>query len=331
MYMRKKTSVDELKDKVFSIVQNFLQYPPVVIWGSGATAGFGMPGMGSLSDCLKIKLKGFDGSLNDLEKELGDPKYEPQMPLIRSIIWNEIKESDEKVLGNLLKNQEDFLGIKEMIDIFSKPYPNNLNIITTNYDRVLEHTMSYFNISYTDGFSGQNMSIFNENLFKEKKSIVKLVKVHGSLNWFDVNGKIRYSSQEIADAHKIIPPGKKKYEEAYKTPYRELIQQSDQFIKAGKSFFVVGFGFNDAHLTPEICNQVSSGTPIVLVSKKITPEARNELKNAHKYVFVEESSKAACTRFYYKKNKKEAEQQYDIPGKFWQLKVFMENILKGDE
>lgn len=329
--MKKISATEKQKELVFTIIQDFLKNPPVVIWGSGATAGFGMPGMGALNECLKEKMKGFDGSSNNLEKELGDPKYESQMPLIRSIIWNEIKENDEKVLENFLKCQDDFLGIKEMIDVFSKPYPKILNIITTNYDRVLEHTMSYFNISYTDGFSGQNMSAFNEKMFDDKKITVKLVKVHGSLNWFDVNGKIRYSSQEITDAHKIIPPGKKKYEEAYKTPYRELIQQSDQFIKTGKSFFVVGFGFNDSHLTPEICNQVSSGVPIILVSKKITDEAKRELKNAHKYVFIEESSKKSCTRFYYKKSQKEKEETCDILGDFWKLKDFMENILKGEE
>lgn len=329
--MKKKSNIEELKKEIFTIIQEFLKNPPVVIWGSGATAGFGMPGMGALNDCLKAKMTDFDGSQNNLEKELGNPKYESKMPQIRSIIWNEIKKNDEKVLENFLKKQDDFLGIKEMIDVFSNPYPKILNIITTNYDRVLEHTMSYFNISYTDGFSGQNMSVFNEKKFDDKKITVKLVKVHGSLNWFDVNGKIRYSSQEIVGAHKIIPPGKKKYEEAYTTPYRELIQHSDQFIKAGKSFLVVGFGFNDRHLTPEIRNQVSDGVPIVLVSKKITNEAKSELKNAHKYVFIEESIKTGNSRFYYKKNQKEKEETCEIPGNFWQLKEFMEEIFKGDE
>lgn len=329
--MKKKLNIEEIKKEIFTIVQDFLKNPPVVIWGSGATAGFGMPGMGALNECLKKEMKDFDGSLNDLERELGNPKYESQMPLIRSLIWNEIKKNDEKVLEKFLKKQDDFLGIKEMIDVFSNPYPKILNIITTNYDRVLEHTMSYFNISYTDGFSGQNMSAFNEKMFDDKKITVKLVKVHGSLNWFDINGKIRYSSKEIVGAHKIIPPGKKKYEEAYKTPYRELIQHSDQFIKAGKSFFVVGFGFNDSHLTPEICNQVSNGIPIVLVSKKITPEAKKELTNAHKYVFIEESSKPSYTLFRYKKSVKDVEKECEILGNFWQLKEFMEAILKGDE
>ena len=329
--MKKISVVDKERETIFKIIQDFLKDPPVVIWGSGATAGFGMPGMGALNECLKTKMTDFDGSHNNLEKELDDSKYEPKMPQIRSIIWNEIKKNDDIVLKKLLENQDDFLGIKDMIDVFSKPHPKCLNIITTNYDRVLEHVLSYFDFSYTDGFSGQNMSIFNEKLFDNNQITVKLVKVHGSLNWFDVNGKVRYSSQEIADAHKIIPPSKKKYEETHRTPYRELIQHSDQFIKSGKSFLVVGFGFNDFHLTPEICNQVSNGIPVVLISMKITSEARNELKNAHKYVFIEMSDKASHTLVYYKRSKKDVEKKCEMPGDFWQLKDFREEIFKGDE
>lgn len=328
--MKKKLKNEEIKEKVFKFIQDLLKNPPVIIWGSGATIGFGMPSMDDLNKCLEKNLKGFDASSNNLEEELGKAKYESQMHLIRAIVWNEIKNKDEAAAQNLLKKQDDFLGIKDMFEIFSKPHPKSLNVITTNYDRVLEHVMAFFDISYTDGFSGQDLSSFDEKLFEEKKT-VKLVKVHGSLNWFDVNGMVRYSSIEIENSHKIIPPGKKKYEEAYKTPYRELIQRSDQFIKSGKSFFVVGFGFNDTHLTPEIRNQVANGTPIVLVSKKITDTAKNELSKAHKYVYVEQSENSSNTRFYLKTGKNEKEQIYDIPGIFWNLKDFMKNILKGDE
>ena len=329
--MRKKSSVDELKDRIFSIIQNFLKNPPVVIWGSGATAGFGMPRMSDLNDCLKSRMADFDGSLNNLEKELDNPKYEHKMPQIRSIIWNEIKKRDSQVLKNLLKKQDDFWGIKDLLDVFLKPYPKTLNVITTNYDCVLEHVMSYFGVSYTDGFTGQDLSIFNEKVFNEKAIAVKLVKVHGSLNWFDIDGKIRYSSTEIARSHKIIPPGKNKYEEAYNTPYRELIHISDQFVNAGKNFLVVGFGFNDHHLTPKICNQVANGVPIVLISKEITTEAKKQLKNAQKYIFIEEKPKSSSTRFIYKKSKEEDEQKCEIPGNFWELKEFMKSILKGEK
>jgi len=43
----------EEKEKVFTIIQNYLKKPPVVIWGSGATVPFGLPSMWSLNENIK--------------------------------------------------------------------------------------------------------------------------------------------------------------------------------------------------------------------------------------------------------------------------------------
>ncbi|VVM20228.1 hypothetical protein BSPWISOXPB_2821 [uncultured Gammaproteobacteria bacterium] len=50
--------------------------------------------------------------------------------------------------------------------------------------------MSYNDISFTDGFNGKTLSRFDDNKFKKK--IVNLVKVHGSLNWFYIDGETRF-------------------------------------------------------------------------------------------------------------------------------------------
>ena len=41
------------------------------------------------------------------------------------------------------------------------------------------------------------------------------------------------------------------------------------------------------HLTPEIKAKVKQGTPIVLITKKITNSSFEELKNADKYILFE--------------------------------------------
>ena len=38
------------KDDIFAYIQNYLKEPPLIIWGSGATIGFGLPGMSDLKD-----------------------------------------------------------------------------------------------------------------------------------------------------------------------------------------------------------------------------------------------------------------------------------------
>ena len=87
----------------------------------------------------------------------------------------------------------------------------------------------------------------------------------------------------------IISPGKNKYREAYENPYRDLIQKADTLIDNAESFLVIGFGFNDEHLTPKIKEKVNNGTPLVLITKEITNSCRNELERAQKYVLLEEN------------------------------------------
>ncbi len=314
---------DNIQENIFKIVQNFLKNPPLIIWGSGATISFGLPSMWSLNEELKEKIEDFDTTNDNLEIELGKEKYQAQMPEIKKVIWEKVNDADISVLERIITDETDnFNGIKSMIDKFIEAHPKVVNIVTTNYDRVLEHIMSYHNLPYTDGFNGKVLSIFDETNFKDKE-IVNLIKVHGSLNWFDVDAEIRFlSTISNEEVPKIIAPGKNKYKEAYNSPYRELIQKADDLIKKASSFLVVGFGFNDEHLTPKIKAKVKKGTPIVLITKKVSESSYEELKNAEKYILFEESE-TGKTKVTYKENNTTDKTEIELEGDFWQLDKFM--------
>jgi len=316
-----KASTD--RENIFKIVQTFLKNPPLVVWGSGATISFGLPSMWDLNEELKKNIKGFDTENDNLEIELGKEKYQDDMPQIKKVIWDKVNGADILVLEQIISNNiGEFNGIKLLIEKFIEAHPKVVNIITTNYDRVLEYTMSYYNFPYTDGFNGKVLSIFDENKFKEKE-MVNLVKVHGSLNWFDAAGEIRFLSSITNDeAPKIIAPGKNKYREAHSSPYRELIQKADDLIKSSLSFLVVGFGFNDEHLTPEIKKKVKQGTPIVLITKTVSKSSFEELKDAEKYILFEKSD-SGKTKVTYKENSSVEKEEIELEGDLWQLNNFM--------
>ena len=319
-----KEEKNEIVESTFKMVQNFLKNPPLIVWGSGATVSFGIPSMGALNERLKKEISDFDIDNDNLEIELGKEKYQDKIPEIKKVIWNEINEADKLVLERLTtNNSRDFNGIKLLIQKFIEVHPQVLNIVTTNYDRVLEYTMSYYDILFTDGFSGKVLSSFNENLFQTKNT-VNLIKVHGSLNWFNINGEIRYINS-CFDKYtpQIIAPGKSKYQEAYNSPYRELIQKADNAIKEASSFLVVGFGFNDEHLTPRIKTQIKKGVPLVLITRKITDGTFKELKGAERYILFEENS-SGQTNVIYKSSNSEIEQSIVLADDFWQLSKFME-------
>lgn len=317
------------KDETYKLIQKFLQDPPVVIWGSGATIDYGLPSMNDLNDALKKKYAYFDKNNTNLEEELGKDKYEPYLSEIRKTIWECIAEKDNSLLNDILNNFKQYTGIKLLIEKFSAPYPNIFNIITTNYDRVLENILVSNNFAFTDGFSGRILSLFDEELFinnsnkKSKNSFVNLIKVHGSLNWFNINGETRYYSNDNTYEPTIIPPGKNKYKQAYSEPYRSLIQISDKTIKSSKSILVIGFGFNDEHITPRITEQIKKGVPIVILTKELTKTTKEQLKNASYYLALEEGD-LGKTRITYKEKSSDTVKIDEFDGFLWQLNNFME-------
>ncbi len=322
----KKENENKIKEKIFNITQGFLSNPPLIIWGSGATIPFGLPSMADLNETLKEKIEDFDDENSNLETELEKEKYKERIPQIKKVIWDKVNNADDSVLQKIVENNNDDLhSIKLLIEKFIDAHPQVVNIVTTNYDRVLEHLMSYYNIKFTDGFDGKTLSTFEESQFREK-NIVNLIKVHGSLNWFDIGGESRYSSCTLKnDNPKMIAPGKNKYKEAYDPPYRELIQKADDLIGQSSSFLVVGFGFHDDHLTPKIINKINQGISIVLITKEISESSFKALEKAKKYILFEEEGRDK-TKVIYKENDSAEKKEKILEGSFWKLNKFMEII-----
>ena len=312
------------EDTIFKIVQAFLKDPPIIVWGSGATISFGLPSVCDLNKALGLQIKDFDKTNNNLEIELGKDKYQEKIPEIKKIIWDKVNDADISALERIISAEmSEFNGIKSLIEKFIEVHPKVVNIVTTNYDRVLEYIMSYYNIPHTDGFNGKILSTFDIDNFKNK-CIVNLIKVHGSLNWFNVKGEVRFlPCTSEKENPQIIVPNKNKYQEILNNPHRELIPKADYLIAYAKSFLAVGFGFNDKHLTPEIKKKVKNGTPIVLIAKKISANSYKELENAQSYMFFEEVEKRK-TRVIYKENNQTSKTEVELEGDLWQLNNFME-------
>jgi len=307
--------MSEEKEIVFQTIQKFLKKPPAIIWGSGATVPYGLPTMSELNYKLQEKIA-----------ELGDPKYSSQSSEIRAIIWQAIYEAEQRFKQDIISGAVDSLNVvMRLIKGFWDVHPRVVNVITTNYDHVLELALGYHGIPFTDGFVGRDFSIFDSNLFDKETEIVNVIKVHGSLSWFKIGGSVRYLNTPECSNSAIIIPGKSKYQEAYNNPYRDLIQKSDQAIKKADCFLAVGFGFNDEHLTPKIKEKLKSGTPLVLVTKKITESCITEISVAQKYVLLEEIADQGNTLVKIKDGTNPP-QDFIIEGDYWKLENFLEVV-----
>ena len=155
------------------------------------------------------------------------------------------------------------------------------------------------------------------------------MKVHGSLNWFSFNNGYPFFltgeyEDKINDLKSLmILPSNLKYQDSFQEPYRTIITKSDEIIEQAKSFLVVGFGFNDEHITPKLDNQIKKGIPIVVITKKATDFCKKKLQNAQKYCLFEKGE-SKTTKL------ESSEEQLDwykirnLDGTYWKLENFME-------
>ncbi|MDT3387171.1 MAG: SIR2 family protein [Bacteroidota bacterium] len=314
----------EIND-IYKTVQDYLKEPPLVIWGSGATIGFGLPSMTDLQNGISSVLSSFDHSCADLEVELGKEKYEAELPKIRRIIRDLVLTADSNAKEQLLKCSDEFEGIKRLTQFCHDPHPKMMNVVSTNYDKILEYVWGYYGYRYSDGFDQHELSIFDENNFRDKDCI-NLMKVHGSLDWFDVDHDVRKLSTDFGYEPVMIPPGKNKYRATHNSPYRELMQKSDEAIKKASSFLVVGFGFNDEHITPLVSKKTKMGTPIVIVTKRITATTERELEKAKRIIYIEADENDARSHIRIVENGMAISDSV-VDGDYWKLNRFMD-ILK---
>lgn len=181
------STTNKTKDEVFSLAQKFLSDPPVIIWGSGATIPYGLPSMNDLKKALKPHIGELDGDAN-LEVALGNIDDEKKINEIREVIRNEVLKKDIACLKSSIQNPHHLKPTIRMISKFYNAHPQKIDIVTSNYDRVLEYALSQGGYNYTDGFTGKPLSKFEKSSFGSSK-IINLIKVHGSLNWVSYNNE----------------------------------------------------------------------------------------------------------------------------------------------
>ena len=127
---------------------------------------------------------------------------------------------------------------------------NRTSIYTLNYDMAFEYSLDKLFIEYNNGFTGFINRKFNiKSLYDSDK--LKLIKIHGSVNWKLRNGEI-YELQDYinsSDKEVLIYPTSKKMEQTFNSPYSDLMRcMLDEFIDKKNMIIVLGYKYADAHI-----------------------------------------------------------------------------------
>jgi hypothetical protein len=151
---------------------------------------------------------------------------------------------------------------------------DEIEVFTTNYDRVIEMFCAKNNFSLIDGFRHSNTEEFEwaADEFEKKGSgrTVKLYKLHGSLNWRrrydDLPVKIG-TEEKVANSKQfkenlLIYPAEKSKPEI--EPFKTLYEKFEHYYKICDACIFIGFAFRDEYLN-KIIDQGLENLKIMII------------------------------------------------------------------
>lgn len=172
-----------------------------------------------------------------------------------------------------------------------------LKLFTTNYDLCFEQAASELGCVALDGFSFRAPRLYDPRFFEYDiirrsrggddlgnylEGVFLLYKMHGSVNWARVNGTIKEESRPKPEEVCLIYPASGKYQQSFAKPYLESIAQYLVTVREPNTcLLVVGFGFNDDHLSEPLLAAAQSNPHLRLVI--VDPRAKEKTNSGAGY------------------------------------------------
>jgi len=238
----------------------------------------------NLEDFLS-NLFAYEKFLNDDDKE----KFENTKELILNTIKSATSyDYDSKKFKHV--------GFLNLVSKMGKA-DNKINIVTTNYDTLLEDAAENMNATVFDGFSFSQKPKFDSSMFDwsltkhvsnlktnelvYKQQVFNLLKIHGSLTWEQsqsedsIEKKAKY---DVVDPIMIFPSSNK-YAQSYQVPYFDLFAKFQELLKVPNTLFITsGFSFADNHISRMILSAIKTndGLATLITDYDINPKKPNK-------------------------------------------------------
>ena len=149
---------------------------------------------------------------------------------IVGLTWRCVNDTDMQLLESAALDGDFALG-RLLTNMFSSTH-SELHVVTTNYDRVAEFACNSKNVLFQTGFAPGYIQTWEStgrvklvHGFKAAR-VVKIWKIHGSLDWFRTVGDRTVGLPVFELPSKdhytplIVTPGLNKYEKTYEDPFR---------------------------------------------------------------------------------------------------------------
>ena len=166
-----------------------------------------------------------------------------------------------------------------------------LEVFTTNYDLCFEQAASALGRVVIDGFSftpprHYDPRYFGYDIIRRPRTneddgnylegVFLLYKLHGSVNWAHcADGTIQEKLKPSPEEACLIYPASGKYQQSFLQPYLEAMSQYLAALREPNTcIIVIGFGFNDDHLSGPLLATVRSNPNlrVIIVNPDIAHE-----------------------------------------------------------
>ena len=172
--------------------------------------------------------------------------------------------------------------------------PKFVEVITPNYDRLIEFAVESAGWGVDTGFLGriwgQHNPIESDKSFAKAvvqhsktpkllyRDRVRLYKPHGSLDWFETASGVVCSSLPLSAKRLLITPGVSKYKHGYDQPFDSHREGANAALDRARAILCVGYGFNDDHLQTHLTPLLKRGVPAVLLTHGLTEAAADVIQ-----------------------------------------------------
>ena len=163
----------------------------------------------------------------------------------------------------------------------------SVDIITTNYDNVIETYCNHTDTRWVDGFVPSRNG--DHRVWKDswdmEDGCVRLVKLHGSAAWQrDGDSIIEMQRPGLRgdDDDVLIAPtlGAKDYR---REPFPQLFKQCDDILSRTKALIVIGYSFRDDGINKRFVDAMGRGATMFVVSPSAEEDVRLNLKPPAKF------------------------------------------------
>lgn len=294
---------------VKSRLQDFLQEGLLLVAGSGLSAAEGMPGMGALAAHLKatvpVKIaanpdpawKTVADALDagdHLEAAMGKATLKPLT--VDAIVAEtaELIATQESLVFDAVLAGRRRLPFSDFAKHLFKA-GKRFNLITPNYDRLIELAAEVADIGVDTRFAGylygypdpkKAADAHRESYYNGRTPSLRplpclsIFKPHGSLDWFDVGGKVIRCPHPVSKVPFIITPGISKYRESFRAAFDDHRTAGNRCVASATRLMFIGYGFNDDHLEQQLCPGLCVTKPTVIVARDLSDNAKKVIANS---------------------------------------------------